>query len=90
MARPQSVGIRELKEHTSEILRKVRTRHAEVEITYRGHVVARLVPVNRSGGVSRNFEEVWTDLDSLAQEIGANWPRGVSALEAVREGRREL
>jgi predicted DNA-binding antitoxin AbrB/MazE fold protein len=32
----------------------------------------------------------WDELDAVAQEIGAMWPSGVSALQAVREGRRDL
>jgi hypothetical protein len=31
---------------------------------------------------------VWTNLDQLAAEIGAHWPEGVSAAEAVRQERR--
>ena len=39
------VGIRELKQRTSEVLRRVRQRRESVDITYRGRVVSRLVPV---------------------------------------------
>lgn len=31
-----------------------------------------------------------TNLNLLATEIGKHWPDGVSAVDAVREGRREL
>jgi hypothetical protein len=30
----------------------------------------------------------WTELDQLAAEISAHWPRGVTAVEAMREDRR--
>lgn len=40
---PERVGVRELKNHLSEHLRRVR-RGREIIITDRGHVVARLVP----------------------------------------------
>src|SRR5690349_10197015 len=33
---------------------------------------------------------VLTSLNTLADEIGKHWPEGVSAVEAIREGRREL
>jgi hypothetical protein len=33
---------------------------------------------------------VLAEADELARKIGAVWPRGVSAAEAVREQRREL
>lgn len=32
----------------------------------------------------------WRELDSVAQEIGVLWPTGASALQTVREGRRDL
>ena len=32
----------------------------------------------------------WQRMDALASEIGRVWPKGVSAVDAVREQRREL
>lgn len=82
-----SVGVRELRQHTSEVLRRVRDGEEEVEITFRGRVVARLVPVRRSVR-RRAGRAVWSDLDALAREIGRRWPKGVGAARAVAEGRR--
>lgn len=42
-----SVGIRELKEQASEIVRQVREEQVEYIVTLRGEPVAVLVPVNR-------------------------------------------
>ena len=82
-----SVGIRELKQQTSELVRLVRETGSEVQITYHGKVVALLIPVER--GLSTNQPgEPWAELDMLAAEIGARWPAGVSAAEAISEGRR--
>jgi prevent-host-death family protein len=39
------VGIRELKQHASELVRRVWEGGQEITITYHGKVVARLVPV---------------------------------------------
>jgi prevent-host-death family protein len=86
----RSVGIRELKEHTSQILRRVREDGEEVQVTYYGRVVARLVPVTPSRPTSTDLAAVWSDLDRLAAEIGAHWPADVTAAEAVSEGRRAL
>jgi prevent-host-death family protein len=86
----QSIGVRELKERTTEILRRVRLKGTEIQITYRGKVVARLIPVRQSKSTSPASAAIWTDLDRLAAEIGARWPKGVTAVDAVREGRREL
>jgi len=85
----ESVGIRELKERTSEILRLVREQKQEVAITYRGKVVARIVPVRQKRSKDRD-KEIWQDLRRLREEISAAWPEGVSAVEAVREQRGEL
>ena len=86
----RSVGVRELRERTSEIIRWVRDEGQEVEVTYYGRAVARLVPVPPGLPDETERASVWADLDQLAAEIGARWPEGITAVEAVAEGRREL
>jgi len=81
-----TVGVRELKQRTSELIRLVREQGKEVRITYRGEVVALLIPVAQT--TSQDEVEAWADLDHLAAEIGALWPSDVSAAEAVAEIRR--
>ena len=55
-----SVGVRELKQRTSEVLRRVRERGEPVDVTFRGEVVARLVPVvRRRSGRTRAAAAVW-------------------------------
>ena len=83
-------GVREIKEHTSQILRRVREGRETIDITYRGKVVARLEPVEPIGSDTGDFARIWADMDRLAEEIGARWPEGLSAAEAVSEQRREL
>lgn len=86
-----TVGVRELKEQTSQILRRVREGRETIEVTYHGKVVARLVPVEEPKiDNSAEIAAVWAEMDRLAAEIGARCPVGVSATDAVREGRREL
>lgn len=80
-----TVGIRELKQQTSELIRLVRQEGQQIQVTYRGEVVALLVPVERSEGAAA--DDTWASLDVLAAEIGARWPGDVSGLEAVTEGR---
>jgi prevent-host-death family protein len=82
-----TVGIRELKQQTSELIRRVREEGSEIQVTYHGKVVARLVPVRPP----EPFEggQAWADLDHLAAQVGERWPHGVSAAEAVSDGRRE-
>lgn len=82
-----TVGIRELKQQASQLIRRVRETGAEVQVTHRGKVVALLVPI-----APPKHKEVenrsWDNLDALAAEIGAHWPEGASAAQAVAEGRR--
>ncbi len=85
------IGVRELKQKTSEILRRVREAGEPIEVACRGEVVARIVPVKRrqpSAKTRARSRAVWADIDRIAEEIAARWPRGVSAVQAVREGRR--
>jgi prevent-host-death family protein len=79
-----TVGIRELKQQASELVRIVRETGEEVQVTYHGEVVALLIPVKPA----KNSEKAWAKLDNLAVEIGARWPKGVSAAEALTEARR--
>ena len=72
-----TVGIRELKQHTSKLLRRVREDGVSIEITYHGNVVARLVPVSPPAA-GKDMEAVWADLDQLTAEIGARWPAGTA------------
>jgi len=86
----RSVGVRELKEHTSQILRRVHEEGEEMVVTRYGRVIARLIPVRQSGRATADLDALWSDLDRLAADIGVAWPDGLSAVEAVSEGRREL
>jgi prevent-host-death family protein len=83
------VGIRELKEQTSQILRRVREEGDTVEVTYRGRLIARVVPVTEPGSHTSvsTFRREWKE---LGEAISASWPEGVSALDAVREDRQGL
>jgi len=79
-----TVGIRELKQQASELVRMVRETGKEVQVTYHGEVVALLIPVKPA----RKSDKTWAKLDNLAAEIGARWPKGISASEAMSEARR--
>jgi prevent-host-death family protein len=81
-----TVGIRELKRQASELIRMVRTNGSEVQITYHGRVVALIVPAANTP-IEEDGQH-WVKLDHLAVQIGSKWQAGVSALEAVQEGRR--
>jgi len=82
----KTVGIRELKQRASELIRMVREEGSEIQVTYRGEVVALLIPVIRP--TPKEEAQAWLEIDHLAAEIGVRWPAGVSAEEAVAENRR--
>lgn len=84
------VGIRELKQRTSEVLRRVRENKESVTITHHGRAVARLVPVEDEVERKAAASRVWVEMDELARQIGASWLAGASAVEAIQEQRREL
>ncbi|MCE7939175.1 hypothetical protein DCC79_15625 [bacterium] len=94
-----TIGVRELKAHASEILRCVREEGASYTVTHRGQAVARLTPVNPGQAFDEedlspfgSVEEMNDGFDRLAEEIARRIPPGtaVSAVEAVREQRRDL
>ena len=84
------VGIRELKQYTSAILRRIREGKEAIAITHRGRVIVGLVPLEETPETRSEASRIWADMDEPAQEIGARWPVCVSAVEAVREQRREM
>jgi prevent-host-death family protein len=78
--------VRELKEHTSEVIRRVRENRETIDVTLRGEVVARLVPVSRTVD-QEALQKVWDERAELVQAIGQHWPKGVSAVDAVAQER---
>jgi prevent-host-death family protein len=84
-----SVGVRELKEHTSEIVRRVRDDGETIDITYRGEVVATIQPKRPIDPErSRAF---WERVDQLRQNLADHMgSEPVDAVELVREQRRNL
>ena len=85
----RSVSVGQLSKHTSAVLRRLREGSEPMEVTYRGRIVARLEPVEPPADAEVDVASFLTDLDRLAAEIGAHWPAGVSAVDAVREQRRD-
>ena len=86
----EKVGIKQLKQDASAILKSVRDNNETIEVTYRGDTIAQIVPVITREERLRNLQAAWARMDKLAEEISEHWPEGVSAVDAVREGRREL
>jgi prevent-host-death family protein len=84
-----TIGVRQLKQNTSAVLAQVRENGEEVEINYRGQVIARIVPVRppvRSHARRKKPSAAWLAMDELAQQIGL----AVSQAQGSSDWRREL
>ena len=115
------IGIRELRDHLSEVIGEVRDDDLAVDVTLHGQVVAELRPKHSNSRIARkgvppgvaSMEERrrWADdlddggilvpplvdpndrkefeerLDRLAREVTKRWPKGLSAVDAIREDR---
>lgn len=93
----ETVGVRELKNDASEIIRTVREERAEYVVTYRGQPVAVILPVAESVRQVQNDQVVaatqpdddfWARLDALGREIDAQWKSDKTAVELISEQRR--
>jgi len=92
-------GIDLLADDLRALLDSARRSGETIQIVDHGEVVARIVPnpqVARDRRATDDQNErrardaaVWADIDRLAETIGKEWPESVSAVEAVRDGRRE-
>ena len=88
------VGIRELKNGTSEIIRAVREEQVEYIVTYRGEPVALILPLDTDAQTdaqrrlieaNRPDDDFWARWDVLAEEVDADRQGDTGAVEAVAE-----
>lgn len=87
----KTVGVRELEENIDEVLEQMRETGEVVAVARDGEIIAHLVPAPKlQPPLERPSGGIWTDFDRLVAEIGVHWPEGVSAVDAVRDVRREL
>ena len=70
----KEVGVRELKQRGSEVIRQVKDDKDAVIITYRGWAVARIVPMVDLEEKRVETNAVWSAMDKLANEIATLWP----------------
>jgi prevent-host-death family protein len=85
----EAVGVRDLKERASEIVRRVREERASFAVTFRGEVVARIVPEQRGQPNPADLTAFWDELDTLIANVTERAPTGVSAQDVMRDIRRE-
>jgi len=91
------VGVRELKNQATEIIRNVRENRAEYVVTYYGRPVAVPLPVDeawleeeakRAAEAATPGEDVRAELEALRQEVDQSWQSEKTAVELVSEQRR--
>ncbi len=85
-----TIGIKELKARTSEILRRVHDEGQPIDVTLRGKVIARIVPVAPSPAHHDEALAILHDMEQLAAEIGARDVPPINTTTLMREERREL
>lgn len=84
------IGIRDLKNKTSEIVREVHERDAEYIVTLRGEPVAilRAFPEkNEEDTLRAQREDALAKLDALADEVARAWRSPKTAQELLDEQR---
>lgn len=84
----QQFELDDITTNSSEFLRRVRSAEGPLDLVDQGEVVAHLLPVRRVSEAER--AKAWAALDELAEEIGKRDVGEVSAVEMVRDVRRDL
>jgi prevent-host-death family protein len=88
---PTTIGVRELKNQASRIVRSVREEMTEYIITVQGEPVAVLRPFTDKDEQQlrqAKIEETLAEMKSLAQQVAAAWTSPKSGVELVAEQRR--
>jgi prevent-host-death family protein len=83
-----TIGVKELKEHLSEVLHEMQTTGQIIGVSNRGRIVARLVPVRPAQDNKHNPRATIASLDELAAQISANLPADVSVEDVINDIRR--
>ncbi len=84
----EEIGVRDLKTHASEIVRRVREEQAQYTVTYRGKPVGVLMPLSDAPKVAAGMQESWMRLAALREKM-ARLPRPQRSLtETLDEIRR--
>jgi prevent-host-death family protein len=82
-----AVGIRELKAHTSDVMRRVEAGET-IDITNHGRIVARIVPPALTREEIEQSLALLDEMEHQAQAI--DWPQSSSVDQIMQDLRREL
>ena len=88
------IGVRELRERTSEVIRRVREDGVEYVVTYQGRPVAVILPLDTERAEAEMVQAGkravlgdWEQYERLAKDIRDAWPADVSTqdlMDAIR------
>jgi prevent-host-death family protein len=89
------IGVRELRERTSEVIRRVREDHAEYVVTYQGRPVAVILPLDTDRAEDEMVQAGKKAIlgggeqyEQIAQEIREAWSADVSTQDLISSIRR--
>ncbi|MBC8445877.1 MAG: type II toxin-antitoxin system Phd/YefM family antitoxin [Chloroflexi bacterium] len=89
------IGVRELREQASEVIRRVRQDRAEYVITYQGRPVAIILPLDAERAekemVQASKKAVlgsWERYERLAEELRRTWPADLPTQDVIDSIRR--
>lgn len=88
---PTTIGVRELKNQASRVIRAVREEMAEYVVTLRGEPVAVLRPLTEEDAErlrEAEVDELLAEMKDLAQDVASAWTSEKSGVELVTEQRR--
>jgi antitoxin (DNA-binding transcriptional repressor) of toxin-antitoxin stability system len=83
------VNVRELREQSSEIVRRVREDRETFDLTYQGEIIGHIVP-KRPASDPIPPEKRWEEWEALIKEMNQYRTDDVPAEETMREIRRQL
>jgi prevent-host-death family protein len=88
---PTTIGVRELKNQTSRVIRAIREEMAEYVVTLRGEPVAILRPLTDEETQrlrQAEVDETLAEMKSLARKVAGAWTSDKSGVELIDEQRR--
>jgi prevent-host-death family protein len=77
------IGVRDLKTHASEIVRKVKEKGARYIVTHRGRPVAAIIPLEEAQAEAEPEGSAWDELVRLGQQISQGWQSEQSSTEIL-------
>lgn len=85
------VTVEEFSQQLTELLKWAEETGGQILITDNGRVIGTFTGTKQARSWTAEDRAKWlADIHELANEVGKRWPEGVSAVEAVKEQRREL